>query len=447
MRVLIIGSGYVGLCMGVVLAKAHNIILVDVDRSKVDMINRAETPIYEKDIDGMLQNAINKGTLKAKTPDDAFEPHDVVMIAVGTPSNDDGSVNLDYLKNALGWLFSRESELCNDEFCVICIKSTVLPGTTTSLVQKRIDENNLGSRMKAVFNPEFLREGNAIQDSLKPDRIVIGSDSQRATDVIRSMYESCIETNTVYAEMSRESAEVCKYASNCFLATKISFANEIANIVEKIPNADIEDIMHGVGLDTRISPHFFRSGAGYGGSCFPKDTLGLISLAEQILRVDVPILRAVDNVNRIRANRLVDMLLECNPDISGKKIAILGLAFKPDTDDTRDSPSYKVIDLLHSNDAEIWIHDPMMKRILEKGDMISNVHIAGSIDECLSEADGCILVTDWSDYKNTSLSTIVKPMRTKIFIDGRRVFAKEKPPEDVTYRTVGMFSKCNADNN
>ncbi|MHA1938734.1 MAG: UDP-glucose dehydrogenase family protein, partial [Candidatus Thorarchaeota archaeon] len=333
----------------------------------------------------------------------------------------------------------------NDEFCVICVKSTVLPGSTTSFVQNRIDESNLGSRMASAFNPEFLREGNAIQDSLKPDRIVIGSDSKRAIQVIRSMYESCIEDGTVYAEMSKESAELCKYVSNCFLATKISFANEIANIVERVPNSDIEDIMLGVGLDRRISPHFFGSGAGYGGSCFPKDTHALISLAEKTLAVEAHILRAADTVNTIRPDRLVDLLLECMPNVSGKKIAILGLAFKPGTDDTRNSPSYRVIELLNSKDAEIWIHDPLMKRILEKGDEIPNANVAETIDECLSGADGCILVTDWSDYKNASLDALVKPMRSKIFVDGRRVFAKVEHPDNITYRTIGVLSTCNTE--
>ncbi len=445
MRVLIIGSGYVGLPMSVLLAREHIVTLVDVDSAKVDMINRAESPIYEKDIDTLLRSAITQGVLKAKTPEDAFEQHDVVIIAVGTPSSNDGSINLDYLRIAIDWLFSRESELCNTEFCVICVKSTVPPGSTTSLVQNQIDENNLGSRMASVFNPEFLREGNAIQDILKPDRIVIGSDNKKATKVIRSLYESCIEATTVYAEMSRESAELCKFVSNCFLATKISFSNEIANIAEKIPNADIEDIMHGVGLDGRISPSFFGSGAGYGGSCFPKDTLGLITLAEKTLTVEVPILRAVGIVNEIRPDRLVDLLLECIPDISGKKIGILGLAFKPDTDDTRNSPTYKVIELLNSKGAEIWLHDPMMERILEKKEMISNITVAGTLEECLAAADGCILVTDWSDYKKAGLDTLVKPMRSKIFVDGRRVFAKANHPEGIIYRTIGVLSTCNTE--
>ncbi len=443
MRVMIIGSGYVGLCMGVVLARAHKVTLVDIDKAKVELINRGESPIYEKNIDTYLGTAITEGTLLAKTPESSFESHDVVMIAVGTPSADDGSVNLDYIQNALDWMFSREGELCNEDFCVICMKSTVPPGTTTRMVQDRINENNLGNRMAAVFNPEFLREGNAIQDSLEPDRIVIGSSSNSASHIIRSMYEGCIENETVYVDLSIESAELCKYASNCFLATKVSFANEIADIAEKIPNADIEDVMYGVGLDNRISPQFFRSGAGYGGSCFPKDTLGLISFAEKTIGVEVPILRAVDEVNKGRPGRLVDLLLDCIPDISGKKIGILGLAFKPDTDDTRDSPSYRVIDLLHCKGADIWIHDPMMTKIIGSGNIVTNANIAKTIDECLKGADGCILITDWSDYKKEKLDNLVSGMKTKIFIDGRRVFAKQPRSNNVIYRTVGVLSKCN----
>ncbi|MFX1484848.1 MAG: UDP-glucose dehydrogenase family protein [Promethearchaeota archaeon] len=442
MRVMIIGSGYVGLCMGVVLAKAHEVTLVDIDKHKVDMINDGKSPIYETDIDEFLNNAIARGTLIAKTTDDTFEPQDVIMIAVGTPSAEDGSVNLEYFQNAVDWIFSRESELCNHEFCVICVKSTVPPETTTNLVQTRIDKSNLSNRLATVFNPEFLREGKAIQDSLNPDRIVIGTDNPRAAQTIQSMYESCIENESTFVNLSRESAELCKYTSNCFLATKISFANEIANIAEKIPNADIEDVMYGVGLDSRISPLFFGSGAGYGGSCFPKDTLGLILFAERTYGVEVPILHAVDSVNKVRPKKLVDLLLECIPNLSGKKIALLGLAFKPDTDDTRYSPTYKVIDLLHSEGADVWIHDPMMKKILENVGPIPNIKIAETIEHCLSEADGCILITDWSDYKSESLEQLLSPMKTKIFIDGRRVFAKQPPSDNIIYRTIGVLSTC-----
>ncbi|MFW9913350.1 MAG: UDP binding domain-containing protein, partial [Candidatus Thorarchaeota archaeon] len=218
--------------------------------------------------------------------------------------------------------------------------------------------------------------------------------------------------------------------------------NEIANISEKIPNADIEDVMYAVGLDNRISPQFFRSGAGYGGSCFPKDTLGLISFAEKTLDVEVPILRAVDEVNKRRPGRLVELLLDCIPSISGKKIGILGLAFKPDTDDTRDSPSYKVIDLLNSKGADIWIHDPMMKKIMGNGNVVLNAKIAETVDECLRGADGCILITDWSDYKKEKLDSLVSGMKTKIFIDGRRVFAKQPRSDKIIYRTVGLLSEC-----
>lgn len=446
MRILIIGSGYVGLCMGVVFAKSNDVTLVDIDQAKVDMINRAESPIYEKDMDNLLSAALTKGSLIAKTPESEFQPHDVVMIAVGTPSSDDGSVNLDYLRTAIDWIFSRESELCNSEFCVICIKSTVLPGTTTGLVQERIEKHNLGSRIASAFNPEFLREGNAIYDSLRPDRIVIGSDSQRATQVLRSMYESSIEAETIFVEMSKESAELCKYVSNCFLATKISFANEIANITERIPNADIDEVMHAVGLDGRISPQFFRSGAGYGGSCFPKDTLGLISFAENTLNLEVPIMRSVDDVNKLRPGRVVDLLLECVQNVKGKKIAILGLAFKPDTDDTRYSPSHKIMELLAAGQAEIWIHDPMMKKILEKEDLLPGVNVANTVDECMEDAEACILVTDWSDYKNTSLESLVAPMRTRTFIDGRRVYVKDKYTENINYRTIGVLTRCKSDN-
>ena len=438
LKVLIVGAGYVGVSIGAVLSKVHKINLLDVDPVKVDTINAGRSPVYEQGLDELLSKAILETRLKAYLPGSTLESCDVIIICVGTPAATDGSTNFSYIEQAIDMIFDNIEELCED-YCVLCMKSTVPPGTTRKLILNRVKNEGLSKRIGVLFSPEFLSEGTAVYNAMNPDRIIIGGTDNKASSILREMYEACLgKDNTIYAEMSLESAEICKYVSNCFLATKISFANEIANYVERISSADYDDVMYGVGLDQRISPSFFGSGAGYGGSCLPKDISSLIHVAKNELNEEPRILQAIQTVNSERPSRLVSMLLECSPDVEPRKISILGLAYKPNTADYRDSPSLKLIDIFHELKTEVWIHDPLMNCMHINDDILEKAKITDSLEDCLKNSDGCILVTNWDIYKKIGLEQLTRLMRNKIFIDGRRVFSKSNLPSDVIYRSVGV---------
>jgi UDPglucose 6-dehydrogenase len=442
MRVLLVGAGHVGLCMGVVLASTHQVTLLDIDKELIAKINQCRPHIYEEGLVDLLRSALDSGNLRACSFEDHLGYQDIILVCVGTPSHPDGSVDLTYIENAIDSIFERISELC-DEYCAIGIKSTVPPGTTRRLVLERTHSNErLRENVGVIFNPEFLSEGTAIWNAQNPDRIIIGSSDEKATGLLRTLYDECLgKDNTTFLEMDLESAESCKYVTNCFLATKISFANEIANILESVPYTDINHVMMGLGSDSRVSPEFLKSGAGWGGSCLPKDVSGLIRFAEKTGGIETPLLKAVQKVNSNRPKYLVDMLIDCLGDIKGRKITILGLAFKPGTDDFRESPSLKVIDILSKLGADVWVHDPLMERIQSNFKNV-NATTTNQLDQALKAADGCILITSWPEYQKAGLEKLTNYMQQKIFIDGRRLFSEEVILKDVKYRTVGKFQKC-----
>lgn len=437
MNVLIIGAGYVGLSMGVVLAKSHDVTLVDIDESKVGMINRKESPIHERDMDNMLADAVSRNKIRAITPAEPIGNQNLVLICVGTPSMEDGSVDLSYVDKAADMIFERIEEIL-DNYCVIGIKSTVPPGTTRRLVSEKIAKMGYTDRLGVVFNPEFLREGSAIADATNPDRIIIGASDYKASQVLRKLYQDVLgDAASNVITISLESAELCKYVSNAFLATKISFANEIANITECVSGADIDEVMRAVGEDSRISPKFFGPGAGYGGSCFPKDVAGLMDFAERNLGVTTHILNAIQKVNSERPARVVNLLLKELPSLKGKKVSVLGLAFKPGTDDTRESPALKIIDLLHEHEADVWAHDPLVHE-MDLDHLTEKVQLTENLEECLNSSVACILVTEWEEYIQRGLAGLTDLMQGNILIDGRRAFTDTKIPEGVSYRTIGQ---------
>jgi UDPglucose 6-dehydrogenase len=329
------------------------------------------------------------------------------------------------------------SETCTS-FCVLGIKSTVLPGTTRTLLQERIKgSKSLSSRVGVVFNPEFLSEGQAVAKAKNPDRIVIGTQNQKAADLLMNMYEESLgKAACVFIKMTMESAELTKYASNCFLATKISFANEIANLAERIPGADIEEVIRGVGLDHRIEQKFLGAGVGYGGSCLPKDIQSLVHFAED-LDIDLRIPKATHDINLERPKKFVDMVLEHLESIDSKKVTILGLAFKPGTDDIRESPAVGIAHILLELGAEIWIHDPIVSVMKIPSELEKKAHISDDLEVCLRDSHACILATEWPLYKDTSLQGLTRLMSTKLIIDGRRVFHNSTIPSGIIYRTVG----------
>ncbi|MFO7837725.1 MAG: UDP-glucose/GDP-mannose dehydrogenase family protein [Candidatus Thorarchaeota archaeon] len=435
MRIMIVGAGYVGLSLGVVLSTKHEIMLRDIDGRTVDKINAGISTIHEDGIENRLKSAVSDGRLRACNAMNESGSRDVVFICVGTPSNNDGSVNLSSVESAVDDVLETLPSLI-DDYITIAIKSTVPPGTTRRALLDRISSTPYSKKVGVAFNPEFLREGTAIQDALNPDRIVIGTEDNRAFQTLRDMYAVIVHNKPEYVQTSMESAELCKYVANSFLATKISFANEWANLCERIPNADIDEVMKAVSLDSRISGDFFGAGVGYGGSCFPKDVEGAIRFAESISE-DVSILRATEKVNASRPKRLLSILRNEVPDLKNKKIAVLGLAFKPGTDDTRTSPTLRVLELLRQTNARICIHDPLVNRMPTEGLCPSDIILTDNIETCMQNVDACILVTAWDIYKEMGLERLTESMNNKVFIDGRRVFVEEEPPKDVIYRTIG----------
>lgn len=417
MKVSIIGSGYVGLVTGVGFVKLGNeVIFVDVDERKIEMINNAQPPIYEEGLEELM------GEFKGKyyaTKDyrEAILNSDATFIAVGTPSREDGSIDLTYVKKASEGIGEALKE--KDGYHVVVVKSTVLPGTTEEVVRPILEEHS-GKKAFQDFglamNPEFLREGVALNDFLNPDRIVIGVQDEKTRKVLEELYAP-IDAPKLIVDV--KTAEMIKYASNAFLATKISFANEIGNICKKL-GIDSWKVFEGVGLDHRISPYFFRTGIGWGGSCFPKDVRALISKAKEIGEEPL-ILEAVVEVNERQPLKLIELLKRHVPELKGKMVGVLGLAFKPNTDDVRETRAYVVIKRLLEEGAKVIAYDPKAAENFKRfyPDVGEKIAYGDSADDVLQATDVILIVTEWKEFENLDYSG-------KVVIDGRRVRAAEK---------------------
>jgi len=414
MKIAIVGGGYVGLVTGACFADTGlDVSIIEVDPTKVLMINEKRAPIFEPGMDEILSRTIGKN-LRADPSFDPVSKSDLTFICVGTPPNDDGSANLAYIESA-----SRSVGLALQEttgYHVVVVKSTVPPGTTETVVRPAVlasarkTEETIGFAM----NPEFLREGRAIEDFRQPDRIVIGSDRQRAGDRVAEVYRLF---SAPVVRTSPAAAEMIKYTSNAFLALKISFSNEIGNICKEL-GIDVYEVMNGVGLDRRIGGQFLNAGAGFGGSCFPKD---LSSLADLAVRsgIDPKILRAVLDVNERQPLRLVALLEKKTGDLSGKRIAILGLAFKDNTDDVRDSRAIPVIRELQRKGARVVAFDPMAEPNMQK--IFPAIEYAVSAGDALRGADGCLVMTEWPEFSR--IDKEFNLMAQKIVIEGRRILS------------------------
>ena len=420
MKVSVIGSGYVGLVTGMGFAKLGNeVIFVDIDERKIGMINNGQPPIYEKG----LKELMRKFKWRYRATRDYYEAilnSDVTFIAVGTPSREDGSIDLTYVEQATREIGKALRE--KSDYHVIVVKSTVLPGTTEGVI-KPILEKESGKKSFEDFglamNPEFLREGVALDDFLNPDRIIIGIQDKRTKKVLGELYAP-IDAPKFFTDI--KTAEMIKYASNAFLATKISFANEIGNICKKL-GIDSWKVFEGVGLDHRISPHFFKTGIGWGGSCFPKDVRALIKKAEE-LGEDPIILKAVIEVNEKQPMKLIELLKKHVPELRGKTIGVLGLAFKPDTDDVRETRAYVIIKKLLEEGAKVIAYDPQAMKNFRRfypnvGDKIEYAEFG---EEVLKSSDALLIVTEWEEFGNLDYSG-------KIVIDGRRVRRAEETAE------------------
>jgi len=433
MNISVIGTGYVGLVTGATLANSgNNVICLDLIESKINELNKGKSPIFEPGLENLINIGIKKGNLKGTTEiEKGILDSDVTFICVGTPSNKDGSIDLTYIKSAsssIGRALRNKSEKHT-----IIVKSTVIPRTTEDVVLPIILKKSGWKREKLGIgmNPEFLREGCAVKDAEEPDRIVIGSDDDLSKKVMNDIYE---KQKCPKLECNSRTAEFIKYASNSFLATKISFANEMANL-SNAWGIDFEQVAEGMGLDSRISPLFLRAGAGFGGSCFPKDVKALSAVAKKS-KADSKMLEATLRVNEEQPKIIVKMTEERVGKLKNKRIAVLGLAFKPDTDDVRESRSEVVINELLEKKARVVGHDPEAMGNFKE---LIDIPMADDINEATKDADCIIFMTEWAEYKTLDLEKLRANMKGNVIIDGRRIFNRnEIENAGFDYKTIGL---------
>ncbi len=422
MRLTIFGSGYVGLVTGVCLAETGNHVLcVDVDQRKVDMLKRGESPIYEPGLDELLKKNIEAGRIKFTTDPAEGVNHGLFQfIAVGTPPDEDGSADLKYVlavAEAIGKNIS--------EYRVVVTKSTVPVGTADK-VRAKIDATLKARGTQAEFdvvsNPEFLKEGAAINDFMKPDRIVVGTDNPRTAELLKALYDPFTRSRERMIVMDIRSSELTKYAANAMLATKISFMNELANLAERM-GADIEKVRLGIGSDPRIGYHFIYPGCGYGGSCFPKDVQALSRSAGD-LDFEASLLNAVEHVNNRQKSVVFEKLNRFfDGKLNGKTIAVWGLAFKPNTDDMRAAPSRTLMESLWNAGARVKAYDPVAEEEAHRiyGDR-ADLQLVKSATEALEGADALAIVTEWQEFRSPDFDTIRTTLKHPVIFDGRNLY-------------------------
>ena len=437
MKITIVGSGYVGLVTGACFSEVGiNVECVDVDRSKIDNLNKGIIPIYEPGLEKMISRNMEKGRLKFTTNiANAVKGSDVVFISVGTPPDEDGSADLKYVIQV-----ARDCGKHMDDYALVVTKSTVPVGTSLK-VKKAIEEELLKRNVNIEFdvasNPEFLKEGAAIDDFLKPDRIVVGIESSRAEALLRSLYKPFTLNGHPIIFMDIVSAEMTKYAANSMLATKISFINDIANLCE-IVGADINHVRNGIGSDGRIGNKFIYPGIGYGGSCFPKDVQALIRTAKEN-NYDLQVLRAVEAVNNNQKSVLFNKIFNYfDGDLKDKTVAIWGLSFKPQTDDMREAPSLEIVKKLLAAGAKVKAYDPVAVNEAKH-------HFGNTISyytdqyEALIEADCLAVLTEWPEFKIPNFNIINKLLNTKVIFDGRNIYDKsEMKKNGFDYFCIGV---------
>ncbi|MCB9496968.1 MAG: UDP-glucose/GDP-mannose dehydrogenase family protein [Fibrobacteria bacterium] len=434
MKIAVIGTGYVGLVAGTCFAESGNtVVCVDLNPEKVEALKAGRIPIYEPGLEEMVLRNVNANRLSFTTStSDAVQASQVIFIAVGTPQDEDGSADLSYVLSA-----AREIGRAMNGPKVVVDKSTVPVGTSEKVAAAIREVTD--HPVSLVSNPEFLKEGNAIEDFLKPDRVVIGTDSEEARQVMVDLYSPFVRTGKPILCMDPRSAEMTKYAANALLATKISFINEIANLCEKL-GADVGKVREGIGSDVRIGPHFLFAGIGYGGSCFPKDVSALARTARDV-GYDFKILDAVEAANEHQKSVILEKVKAVfGPDLSGRTFGIWGLSFKPKTDDMREAPSLTIIKGLLAAGAKVVAHDPEAsheaRRIL--GDTI---RLVDSNYEACTDADALLVLTEWNIYQRPDFDTIKRLLKTPLVIDGRNIYSPERmKAQGFTYHSIGRKS-------
>jgi UDPglucose 6-dehydrogenase len=421
MRITIFGSGYVGLVSGACLADAGNHVLcVDVDANKIALLNRGEVPIHEPGLDALVSRNSDAGRLRFTTNAKEGVDHGLFqLIAVGTPPDEDGSADLRYVLSV-----ARTIGVHMTDYKVVVTKSTVPVGTADkvrSAVHESLKARNAVVDFDMVSNPEFLREGAAIADFMKPDRVIIGTDSERAADLMHSLYEPFTRNRDRMIEMDVRSAELTKYAANAMLATKISFMNELANLAERF-GADIESVRLGIGSDPRIGYGFIYPGVGYGGSCFPKDVQALNRSAHEV-GYDASILSAVESVNNRQKQILFDKIKAHFRDLQGKTFAVWGLAFKPNTDDMREAASRVLMEALWAAGAKVRAYDPVAMAECRRlyGDR-PDLQLCKTGPEALRGADALAVVTEWQEFRSPDFEAMKTALRTPVIFDGRNLY-------------------------
>ncbi|MEL6979539.1 MAG: UDP-glucose/GDP-mannose dehydrogenase family protein [Pseudomonadota bacterium] len=432
MRVTMVGAGYVGLVSGVCFSDfGHDVVCVDVDERKVATLKAGRTPIYEPGLEALMRTNTEAGRLSFSTDlKAAVSEAKAVFIAVGTPMRrGDGHADLSYVYAA-----AREVADALQPGSVVVTKSTVPVGTNRE-VRRIIAEARPDLSFEVASNPEFLREGAAIEDFMRPDRVVVGAETDRARALMRELYRPLFLRETPMVVTSLESAEVIKYAANAFLATKITFINEMADLCEKV-GADVQDVAKGIGLDGRIGGKFLNAGPGYGGSCFPKDTNALARSASDA-GAPSRIVETVIASNEQRKKRMAEKVIEaCGGSVSGKKIAVLGVTFKPNTDDMRDAPSLVIVPTLQAEGADVVLVDPEGRR--EGEPMLPGAAWSSNAYEALEGADALVLVTEWNQFRALDLQRVWAAMKTPLMVDLRNVYRPEEAAAaGLVYHSVG----------
>jgi len=418
----VVGTGYVGIVSGTTFAETGNkVICVDIDAEKVEKMKRGEAPIYEPGLEHLMRNNIESGRLNFTTKlEDAVINSKIIFLCLPTPPDEDGSADLKYVKGVASDIADIIIKENITEKKIIVNKSTVPVGTSVKV--NEIFELKLGKdhQMHVCSNPEFLREGFAIEDATKPERVVIGTSSQWVGDVMKDLYKPFLRQGNPIHVMDEKSAEVTKYAANAFLATKISYMNDLAAYCE-IVGADIDSIRMGIGSDTRIGKRFLFAGIGYGGSCFPKDVQALKFSADNV-ESPLKIVDATEDVNKIQIIRFYNKIIKrYGEDLSGKKFAIWGLAFKPNTDDVRESPAYKLIDMLLEAGAQARVYDQEAMEHTKShfGDKIEYAH---DMYSCLENCTALVIATEWTEFRTPDFDLIKKELASPVIFDGRNVY-------------------------
>jgi UDPglucose 6-dehydrogenase len=425
-------------------SKGYTVTASDVDADKIGKISQGIAPFYEPYLQEKLTDSLQKNNLTClvNQTEKAVLESDLTFVTVGTPSKSDGSIDLKFIESVahdIGKALAQKAS-----FHVVIVKSTVVPGTTQSVVKPIVEQESkkkCGAGFGLCMNPEFLRQGSAFQDTVNADRVVIGSFDKRSGDLLEDLYKSFYsERLPPIIRTTLSTAELIKYASNSMLATKISFINTIANMCERIPGADVEVVATAMGLDKRIGPLFLDAGLGYGGSCFPKDVKALIACSKAS-GYHPRLLESVEEVNKTQPLKAIEFCRGLLGELKGKRIAILGLAFKPETDDMREARVIPIIHQLLREGASVTAYDPVAVPVA-KAIFKNEIKYASSAVSCLKNADCCILVTEWEEFKNLTPQDFIKNMAHPVLIDGRRIYNPVAFKKMVTFKAIGLGEEC-----